>query len=194
MRRFPILLMLVSLSAAIGASGRTLSSAEIDAAIRAGDVSKRYFVRPRSLVLGMFSTPFSRVAMAAQDARRQYRPFTAADVTDEMLAPELHVIVPAYSASAGDIRNVDAVVIAPRGSKDDSAVLQPIRSEPMRDEFRTLLGATFEGRGLIAVFPLDVLREGNELRIVYDIGWNCGAWRGRDCRVQFTEKLLKNLR
>src|SRR5712692_3213182 len=44
------------------------------------------------VVVGCFTTPFSRVVAAAQNAKRKYKPFTEADVTPELIAAgELHV-------------------------------------------------------------------------------------------------------
>src|SRR3982751_1925332 len=44
-----------------------------------------------SIHIATFSTPFMRVAAAARQEKKAYRKFTPADVTPEMIAPELHV-------------------------------------------------------------------------------------------------------
>jgi hypothetical protein len=44
-----------------------------------------------SIHIATFSTPYMRVAIAARQAKKAYRKFTPADVTTEMIAPELHV-------------------------------------------------------------------------------------------------------
>src|SRR6266852_2889069 len=42
-------------------------------------------------LIAVYTTPFLRVALAANAAKRQYHAFTEADVTPEMTAPEIHV-------------------------------------------------------------------------------------------------------
>lgn len=41
--------------------------------------------------LGGYTTPYLRVAQAAFRAKKQYKSFTEADVTEDMLVPELRV-------------------------------------------------------------------------------------------------------
>ena len=124
----------------------------------------------QSTYVGCFTTPFSRVAQAAQAARKKYKNFTAADVTPDMIAPHLEVLAPSHDpVGQGPGRtNVEAVVITPRKSKDRGAAIQPIISEEMTAEYKNLMGATFEGRGMRAVFPLSALSEANEVHVVYD--------------------------
>ena len=64
--------------------------------------------------------------------------------------------------------NVEAVVILPKGAKDPSKAIQPIRTEEVTDEYKNLLGAEMSGKSMVAVFPLDALREGHEVMVVYD--------------------------
>ena len=40
---------------------------------------------------GCLTTPYSRVVLAAQNAREKYQPFTEADVQPAMLAPEFEI-------------------------------------------------------------------------------------------------------
>jgi len=121
----------------------------------------------QSAYVGCFTTPFSRVAQAAQAARKKYKTFTEADVTPEMIAPHFEVLAPSRDGGAGRT-NVEAVVVTPKKSKDRSAAIQPILSEEMTAEYKNLMGATFEGKGMRAVFPLSALSEANEVHVVYD--------------------------
>lgn len=140
----------------------------------------------QSMYVGCFTTPFSRVAQAAQAAKKKYKNFTEADVTPEMIEPHLEVLAPSHTRAGEGPRpvNVEAVVITPRKSKDRGAAIQPIKSEEMTAEYKNLMGATFEGRGMRAVFPLSALSEANEVHVVYDEkacivgGW--GKWY-EDC-------------
>lgn len=110
---------------------------------------------------GCFTTPYSRVAALAQAARRKYRPFTPAEVPPETLRPEIEII--AFPLAH---RVVEAVVVAPYKSKDRAAAVQPTRSEETTAEYQNLYGAKFEGVGITATFPLSVLSEENEVRLV----------------------------
>jgi len=154
-----------------------------------------------SIHIATFSTPFMRVAAAARQAKREYRKFTPDQVTPEMVAPELHVYAWSQAAteSGPEAANVSAIVITPRkGSKEDkdARAVHPLRFEDIPTQFQNLFGATFEGRGRMAVFPLSALSEDNEVRVVYDrrvtMGNNAAGGRHcDDCHVPFS---LKNVR
>jgi hypothetical protein len=116
---------------------------------------------------GCFSTPYSRVVEQRAYRTKRYQPFTEADVTAELIAPgEVHLY--AYPSRYQGIHNVVAVVVGPREGKGTDGVIQPLKSEEINTEYKNLLGATFEGKGMRAVFPLSVLNEHNEFRIVYE--------------------------
>jgi hypothetical protein len=135
--------------------------------------------------IACFTTPYSRVVGAAKAAKKKYKPFTAADVTQEMLVPEVHILVPAFvdaSEQGAAASNVEAVVIMPKGSKDRTQALHPSASGELTAEFKNLAGAEWEGRGIRATFPLSVLSEANEVHVVYDGGTMC---KNNDCAVRF---------
>lgn len=117
---------------------------------------------------GCFTTPYSRVVAAARDATKKYKSFTEADVTPEMIVPEAHFHAFAQRRDHGPgMVDVEAVVLMPKGSKDRAAAIQPIRADQMTAEYKNLMGATFEGKSITAVFPLTVLDERNEVRVVF---------------------------
>lgn len=144
--------------------------------------------------LGCFTTPYSRVALAAQEARKKYESFTEADVKPELVAPVVEVVaLPQQRRFGPGMVNVEAVVIAPVKSKDRAAAIQPLEREPLDSRYQNMLGATFEARGLVARFPLSVLAAGNEVRIVYD-GPACSDWKNKpslECAVPFTLKSVR---
>jgi hypothetical protein len=139
--------------------------------------------------IATFSTPFMRVAAAARQAKREYRKFNAADVTPEMIAPELHVY--AWPKAAIDVQ---AVVITPRkGGREEKEArsVHPERFVEIPMAFQNMFGAEFEGVGRMAVFPLSALSDDHEVHVVYSgsvvIGTN---QRGPsvvciDCKVGF---------
>jgi hypothetical protein len=143
--------------------------------------------------IGCVSTPFSRVAGAAAKAKKAYKPFTAADVTPEMIAPVIHVL--AFSQKSNprpmaDRSDVVAVVVGPADGKpgDLAGVIQPIESEAIDENFQNAYGATLDGKGMRAVFPIDVVTNKNELRVVFtDKLCAYGGFNSKreECRVSF---------
>ena len=120
-------------------------------------------------VLGYVTTPYSRVALEAALARKHGKPYTTADVTPDMLRPELHVYATSQAVygNKNRIANVTKVVVMPYQSRDPSAAIQPTRTAEVTDEYWNLMGAA-KGRNMMAVFPLSVLRGDNEIRVVFD--------------------------
>lgn len=110
----------------------------------------------------IFDTPFQRVAEAAIEAKRAYRPFAITSVTAKMTAPEVNVVAlpalkpPVLPAGYSD---VVAIILMPIGSDDRGRAILPISQEKFR--------APEGGNGLMATFPLLAMRVGNELRVVY---------------------------
>lgn len=141
---------------------------------------------------GCFTTPYSRVAGAAQEARRTYQKFSAANVDEAMLAPVVEVVafpVPSFIMGRGKVGpplDVKAVVIMPRKSKDRSAAVLPTVETEVERGYQNLYGATFEAKGIRAFFPLSVLSESNEIRFVY-VGLGCSDWKNKlssECNVR----------
>src|SRR5262245_16341793 len=66
-------------------------------------------------LLGRFSTPFSRVVQAAVAAQKRGKPLTAADVSPELIAPELHVIaISQRTENLEDMARVRTVAVTAR--------------------------------------------------------------------------------
>ena len=129
---------------------------------------------------GVFSTPFSRVVIASCEARLAGRPFTPADVTPQMLAPELRVLAfrwnesvshpiwcynprpiqlksqQRYPNSTPPLQNVTEVVILPSSEKAATPIL-PARSEKVKSRDLGLPDHIWYGSGVQAVFPLEGL-------------------------------------
>jgi hypothetical protein len=173
-------------------------AAAVDAGQR-GKAPNTKLVHPAGMnsgrvLFGSFSTPFTRVTAAAAAAKRTYKTFTVADVTPDLIAPELHVYV--LSKPWGiEAARVEAVVITPAKGKEDekrARAIQPLRLEPTPAMFRNLLGVEFEGEHVLAVFPLSALSEANEVHVVYAVpvpGGPDGDVKGcRDCHDTFSLK------
>jgi hypothetical protein len=157
------------------------------------EIRERGFVgsvyKPR---LGSFTTPFLRVALAAYEAKKQYKPFTEVDVTKEMVAPELHVYGSSQTVGAR-VANVQGIIITPKGRHDPADAIRPSSTTEVPIQYRNLMGMTAEGKSLLAVFPLDTLREANEVHIIYDSGVHHGG-KNKFCEDCFVEFKLDKVR
>jgi hypothetical protein len=99
-------------------------------------------------------TPKTWVEQLASNAAKEYRPFTVADITEEMLEPVLRVIVyPDKPTSVGfgstnGTSSAEHVVLRDENKK---TVVQPISKEPFSDRA--------DYQGVVAKFSLDSVRE-----------------------------------
>jgi hypothetical protein len=143
-----------------------------------------------------FTTPYSRVAFAAREARKKYAPFTELQVTPEMVAPVVEVMAWPQnsfvfgSGKTGPPISVSRIVIMPAKGKDPSQAIQPSEQVDLDRSYSNLLGATWEARGILARFPLAVVSVGNEVRVVYD-GKGCADWHTKpseECVFRFDLK------
>jgi hypothetical protein len=143
-----------------------------------------------------FTTPYSRVAFAAQEAKKKYEPFTELQVTPEMVAPVVEVFAlpqPSYVMGSGRVGQpigVKRIVVMPAKSKDPSQVIQPAEQIDLDQRYSNLLGSSWEARGILARFPLAVVSVGNEVRVVYD-GKGCADWHTKpseECVFRFDLK------
>ena len=121
-------------------------------------------------LIAVYTTPFLRVALAANAAKKQYRAFTEANVTAEMIAPEIQIYAASQSLGGTAVANVLTIVVLPHNSKDSSRAVHPSRMNEASEEYKNLFGFTGEGKGMLAVFPLDVWTENNEVHVVFDTG------------------------
>jgi len=179
------------------ALGAGLSTHQIDEAIRLGRSQQR--LKPYQLSgflvgsKGFVLTPFLRVAFAARVASEEYKPFSASDVTEEMMAPLLHVVVPAYdngkdAAAVRRFVDVRTVVIMPKGSKDADQAVRPAWTREDVSLLKNAFGLELETKGLIAAFPRELFRQGYEIVIVY--AERLGDTRGgkQEFRGEFNDK------
>ena len=135
-----------------------------------------------------FTTPFSRVALAAKKAHEEYRPFTIDDVTEDMIKPTLHV----YGTSRiqnGVLVSAKTIVIMPYKNEDLGKVEKPLAVKTIEQKFQNLFGATWEAQSLMAVFPISLLSESNEVHVVFDAELNTGSSVAKccckDCKMRF---------
>lgn len=107
--------------------------------------------------------PLGRVMRRAGEAKAKYQPFTAADVDAEMIAPVLTVTVsptkPTLVAGTWTLSPfAEHVVIAPKGAKGGTGVIQPLDVTPFHTDWSNALGAKWDGQGVVAHFDLAAFR------------------------------------
>jgi hypothetical protein len=176
--------MLLSVSPTAAKAGQlvtSLSSADVDTAIQlAGDErTLRKFLDTYTIqlragwgsgpLIGVFTTPFSRVVRAAAAARKNKEVFSASDVTPEMTAPEVHVIATVLAIAPGEteLATVDSVFISPLGTRSRANSILPLRTTNLTPEYQRRYGLTSENGGVIAVFPLNAVSRHNWMHVVF---------------------------
>lgn len=119
-------------------------------------------------LIAFYTTPFLRVALAANVAKNQYKTFSESDVTPDMITPEILVFAPSQAVEGADIANVETVVVLPHNGKDPGRAIHPTQMQDASQSFKNLLGFNGEGKGLVAVFPIDAWKEDNDVHVVFD--------------------------
>lgn len=119
-------------------------------------------------LIAFYTTPFLRVALAANAAKKRYQPFKEADVTPEMIAPEIQVYAPSHSLEGTAVANVVTIIVLPYKSQDTSQAVHPTRTMEASVEYKNLFGFSGEGSGMVAAFPLEAWTEKNEVHVVFD--------------------------
>jgi len=169
--RRKVLLILLAFLAATPAVVADMTQENIREAIAYGAKQKRLGLYElggsfkTGPIFAGFTTPFLRIALASSEAAGAYKTFSEADVTPEMIAPELWIYAPAI-ASGRYVINVKAIVVF----GPDKALIQPLRTKESIEEFGNAYGARFSGKGLEAWFPLSVITRDHEVRVILDSG------------------------
>ncbi len=156
-----------------------LTDAAIDDAIAFGvalaastDETKA-FLREYSLGDTQVITPWLRVAMAARDAKSKYLPFDRAQVTKDMRALTFALTapgVPPHREIGFPAINVKHAVVA-GGAGADATITQPQSISSTTQEWKNGFGNVVAStQGVVAIFPLALLKEGNEVRVIPEGG------------------------
>ncbi len=187
MRTLPIVALIVLL-VTVASAQQKISENEIEAAIKCGlgqVKCDRPILTPGGLSAVMLdwsvtvTPPLGRIYVAARNAKDKYLPFARADVSEDMLASEIHVFVESTASKMTELRDVEHVVILPRG-KNEGAV-QPSRIDAVESEVKNLAGASFKKISKRAVFKLADLPPGEFDIVVVSSG-------ARDFRAGVREK------
>lgn len=85
-----------------------------------------------------------------------------------MTTPEVHVIGLSQKVEDGTVANVTKIFVLAKGGTDQRRAIQPERTIQLSEEYKNLIGFSTGERGVIAVFPLSILQEDNEVHVVFD--------------------------
>ena len=107
-------------------------------------------------------TPLAWIRQLASDAAKEYRPFSAADLNDDSLAPVLRVIAfpdTPNTVTAKGMAGTSSVQHVVLRDEQRRIVIQPTFKEPFTEEVANAMGGKATFVGLQSQFPLDALRE-----------------------------------
>jgi len=134
----------------------------VEQAIQLGSDGKSFdlVLRPSDFVITIRG-PIARIARAARDARMAFRPFTVADVTEEMTSD----VVTFTALPAAPAISRDGVVMTPlaagivlvvRGGRDPNRGVRPLRSDRIPIDWGSVSSVKLSGQGVIAYFTRDM--------------------------------------
>lgn len=130
-----------------------------------------------------FTTPYLRVAIAAKEAKKAYKPFAETDVTPEMTEPVVVMVChpnPVNGNMLTDgVADVENVVILPKVK--GGTPIQPKTSAKVPEPLRNGMGNTFDAVGLTVTFPLEILAPDNQVHVVYSKKIYPGGFGGGGC-------------
>jgi len=113
----------------IAAAQEPLTEQQVNDAIALGKAGTVPIVRV-SKFLGDFDIfiegPVARIAAAAADATKRYRPFDVSKVTRDLAAPNYTIYVRHSQGSRSSVLASD-IVLQPKGAKGMDGVIQPVR-------------------------------------------------------------------
>lgn len=130
-------------------------------------------------------TPFLRVALAAQEAKRADRPFGPADATDLLADNLCHVVAfpydrgprwgsdgpaPPWEAAMERFASVAQVLLMPRRSDGPEKGIQPVWTSPQINASHTSAGLKLETVTMIAAFPCEGVTAANDLIVIFARG------------------------
>lgn len=115
------------------------------------------YLLPARLYTVSVVTPFRRISMAAAAAAKAGKTFDPGEVTPEMTRPEIELTVRPLPYKPTDIRTVVAEV--------DGATVTPLAQAETVDTMRDRKRKQYVLRGVVARFPLSVLKPGVRFRL-----------------------------
>lgn len=159
---------------------------------------RSYVVQTRSgmgagPLIGHFSTPFARVVLAALAARKDGKRLAIADLTPDILAPEVHILVVRQPAAYRQAdASVESVTITSGKNPPDPAI-QPIRAAAATSRDYILYGLGPETAALVASFPLTAIADGNGIRVIFSdvVRGSTALTNCKECTVPFSVASLR---
>ena len=180
-----VLCVLIVVSLARNAHAQTLDDASVDAAIKAGQTKKfSHLISDCVATSGygesigasmaggvqrtgafnvVVSTAPGRIAGAAADAKRLYKPFSVDTVPSEMrdISTVFVTAVPQKPKASGNTIDVASPIerIVLKSKTNPAAVVQPERVEVEPVEWANLVGGKVQANSAWATFPIGSIRE-----------------------------------
>ncbi len=188
-------------STALGEIVGAITPSQVKEAIAFGTNAKKVQLYRLSSHMGRvtcgFSTPFLRIAMAAREAKKNYKPFTETDANGAFAGPFVEIACPStFVGGSGPeakriFANVQNVVITGKGGSSDA--VQPTKTEAMPETYQNAFGLKIEASGLLATFPVEAFKKpGAEIHVIYDKKVKAGFSGCDDCTIEI--RIAKDVR
>jgi hypothetical protein len=127
----------------------------------------------------------ARIALAAYEAKKNLKPFTAADVDDSILTNDIVIVAipdaPKLRSSGWEYTpSATNVVLRPKSQNKNEAVgIQPKATELKPTEWSNAMGGRFTGQGVTAMFSNADLPPAFDIVVVTE-----GNHRERSCSMK----------
>jgi hypothetical protein len=155
---------------------------------------------PRSWGTVLIRAPHARLRAAAIKAREKYMELTPAEIA-ALWTPTVEIVAMPDRPETVTSRvvNVEHVVVM-----TPSGPVQPVSTVAIPQSAANAFGASVSWKGLVATFPLDVLRDGNTLHLIVDgpvtvhdedgLFKEGSEQRAKDDPVLFSAKMIDRLK
>ena len=144
-------------------------------------------------LIGMWSTPFARVVLAASAARKEGRTFAASDLTPDLLVRELQILVlPQQAAYADHAATIKTLVVVRRGGGQET-IIRPITIAPASKSQMALHGLPEQAAATLASFPLTAVSEASVLRVSFSdvVRGSSAMTHCKDCVVPLSVNAIR---
>jgi hypothetical protein len=118
-------------------------------------------------------TPYLKVAIAAQDAKRAGQPFGLAQAADVLNDTLCDVVAfpydrgPRWESEMDRFASVERVMLVPRTSEDPKHAIQPVRTNHLVNTSKTHAGLKRESITMVAGFPCEAVTSANDLLVIF---------------------------
>lgn len=149
---------------------RQMTPTAVREALKEGAPFGNYLLSPGGDPYVWVTTPYQRVASLGASARKKYKEVAPAEVPRTLLAATFDVSVDAWlggDSISYPVFEVEHIVVTTWDPvRDNMVVHQPLRTKVEPKTWTTMMGVQKSGEGMVATFPLKLLADGTQVRVV----------------------------